>query len=209
LIISRILRPLTSGAEASPFLDEQWGVVYKLFPLLKSGGLGKTFSMEFNEQFDEADILTRDASLSETLEKLTTLSEAGALTTEIVGLTDSGDYLIAKQPLAKPYLDLESDRDTAVATIRAVACRAPFARRLWTVWMHNQAYFVSDLHKGNIMRDESDSPTIIDALFCPVPISAARHFPWLAESVEDARAWQMTGTKPRRRAFDEVNDDDL
>lgn len=209
LITSSVLIPLPSGAEASPFKDEQWGVVYKLFPLLKTGGLGKTFSMEFSEEFSEATIFTRDATLFETIEKLTMLSEAGALPTEIVGLTDSGDYLLVKQPLAGPYKDFEMDRSAAVDAIRAVPCRAPFGRALWTLWMDDQPYFVSDLHKGNIMRDCNHQPTIIDALFCPVPRTAVRLFRWLAESVEDARSWRATGQKPVRKAFDEVNNDDL
>ena len=209
LITSSFLTPLTSGAEASPFKDQEWGVVYKLFPLLRSGGLGKTFAMEFSEESNEATISTRDATLFETIEKLTTLSEAGALLTEIVGLTDSGDYLIVKQPLAFPHRDFEVDRQCAVDVIRAVPCRAPFGRPLWTIWMHGQPYFVSDLHKGNIMRDAGDVPAIIDALFCPVPRSAIRLFRWLGESVEDARSWQLSGCKPSRKAFDEVNDDDL
>lgn len=209
LIESAYLRPLRSGAEASPFADDDWGVVYKLFPLLTSGGLGKTFDFEHDDEEHGVTITTRDAHLSETLEKLVTLSDAGALVTEIVGLTDTGDYLIAKQPLAKDYLDFESDRTAALLHLRAVECRAPVSRNLWAIWLNECAWFVSDLHKGNIMREVSDSPTIIDALFCPVPPRALRQFRWLSEAVEDARAWRQTGTRPHRKAFDDVNNDDL
>ena len=36
-LISEFLKPFTSGAEAEPYLDEEYGVVYKLFNLRDSG----------------------------------------------------------------------------------------------------------------------------------------------------------------------------
>ncbi len=41
---SKFLRPLTAGAEAAPFLDEEHKVVYKLFDVRANGSLGKKLS---------------------------------------------------------------------------------------------------------------------------------------------------------------------
>lgn len=208
-LVSQYMRPLKSGAEASPFWDEEWDVVYKLFPLLRTGGLGKTFSLEYDEEEHQVKLTTRDALLFETVEKLIVLSEAGALPTEIVGLADTGDYLIAKQPTAFPYDDYESDREEAVEAICGVVCRAPVNRPLWVIWMNDLAALVSDLHPGNIMRTSHDKSAIIDALFCPVPSMTVQRFRWLSEAVEDAKAWRLQGRKPQRKKFDQVNDDEL
>ena len=48
------------------------------------------------------------------------LHEAGACPTEIVGLAESGDHLIAKQPLCGPFDDFEEDRRSAATSIKAV-----------------------------------------------------------------------------------------
>lgn len=207
LLHSEFLVPLKSGAEACPFWDREWDVVYKLFPLLNSGGLGKTFTLDFDcEDVDHIEVTTRDASLMETIDKLWILSLAGALPTEIVGLADTGDYLIVKQPLAQPFVDFESDRQFALDEIKAIPCRAPVRRNFWMLWLNDLTYLVSDLHQGNIMRDSTDTPAIIDALFCPVAQSVIRQKTWLSEACADAREWRLTGAKPVRKAFDDVDD---
>ena len=43
---SSFLKPLTSGAEAEPYLDEEYGVVYKLFNLRETGALGKKLVLD-------------------------------------------------------------------------------------------------------------------------------------------------------------------
>lgn len=210
LLHSSFLAPLKSGAEACPFWDQDWGVVYKLFPLLDSGGLGKTFTMDFGDgDAEHVEVTTHDASLMETIDKLWVLSEAGALPTEIVGLASTGDYLIVKQPLAQPYQDFETDREIALQQIKAVPCVAPIRRNLWMIWHNDLTYLVSDLHKGNIMRDATDTPAVIDALFCPISHAVVRQRTWLMEAWEDARHWRIHGQKPVRKAFDDVDDSAL
>lgn len=106
---SSLLTALPSGAEAIPYFDKDWGVVYKLFDLRVDGSLGKRIELVRKAEGD-FDLIPCDATLKDTLEKLAVLNEAGAHPTEIVGLSDSGDYLIAKQPWAYPRGDFEEDR---------------------------------------------------------------------------------------------------
>ena len=204
------LQPLKSGAEASPFADKEWGVVYKLFPLFINGGLGKTFEIERDEQEGRFQMSVRDAVLLETIKKLTVLHEAGAHPTELVGLEQNGDYLIAKQPLATPYLDLDEDRKVAISLMRAIPCRARFGRAVWIVWEDEQAWVMSDLHPGNIMRDANGQPCIIDSLLAPLPPRWTIGDRDLCKDVEDAKAFRFTGRMPTRREFgDDVSDEEL
>lgn len=116
---SSLLTPLPSGAEAIPYFDKDWGVVYKLLDLRVNGSLGKKIELVRTTEGD-FDLIPCDATLRDTLEKLAVLNHAGGHPTEIVGLSDSGDYLIAKQPWAYPRGDFETDRRTAVSEIRGI-----------------------------------------------------------------------------------------
>ncbi|MFO1439859.1 MAG: hypothetical protein U1F81_16170 [Verrucomicrobiaceae bacterium] len=220
MITSSVLVPLKTGAEASPFADFKDGVVYKLFPLHINGGLGKTFEIEQDGERDGIVMNVRDAVLHETIEKLALMHEAGAHPTELVGIDDQGEYLIAKQPLAEPYGDFENLRDLtvslidrmrpeAVARMRAVPCRSSFKRPVWVLWCEEQPWVMSDLHPGNVMKDASGRPCIIDALITPLPSQLVRLDRFISEAVEDARIWRETGSLPARKAFEDVNDDDL
>ena len=220
MLTSSFLVPLKTGAEACPFADLATGVVYKLFPLHINGGLGKTFEIIADAEQTGIIMDVRDAVLSETIEKLMVMHDAGAHPTELVGLDDQGDYLIAKQPLAEAYGDLDNLRDITLAQIDsmrpqaaermlAVPCRAGFKRPVWIVWCDDRAWAMSDLHPGNIMKDASDMPCIIDALMAPLPPKLISSNRILAEAVTDARIWRETGELPKRKSFEDVNDDDL
>ncbi|MBE7498095.1 MAG: hypothetical protein HS117_24405 [Verrucomicrobiaceae bacterium] len=209
MLVSSVLLPLKAGAEACPFADPQWNVVYKLFPLFRTGGLGKTFELEALEDGGGYDMFTQDATLLQTIEKLMVLHDAGACPTEIVGIDSMFDYLVVKQPLAFPHQELAADRNAAVRTVHAVPCRERFKRATWILWEHGCAWIMSDLHQGNIMRDFQGCPTIIDALLAPLPPAIINSSRLLTEHVEDAHALRMGGTAPRRRAFEDVCDDDL
>ena len=220
MLASRFFTPLKTGAEACPFADFETGVVYKLFPLHINGGLGKTFEIVADSERSGIVMNVRDAVLAETIEKLIILHDAGAHPTELVGIDDQGDYLIAKQPLATPYGDLDNLREMTIARIdrmrplaverlRAVVCRASFKRPVWIVWCDARAWVMSDLHPGNVMQDADGLPCIIDALLSPLPNELIHHDRMVSEAVEDARLWRETGHLPVRKAFEDVNDDDL
>jgi len=209
ILNSRVFQPLKTGAEASPFADADWQVVYKLFPLHASGGLGKTFEIMRYADGQGFEMTVRDAVLVETMEKLIVLHDAGAHATEIVGIDEQGDYLVVKQPLARPYLDLDADRLIALEHIRAVPCRARFRRVVWILWEHDQAWVLSDLHPGNIMRTAAGQPTIIDALLSPLPPALIKSDRLLAEDVEDARALRNGLLATSRDAFAMISDDEL
>jgi hypothetical protein len=208
---SSILTALPSGAEAIPYFDKEWGVVYKLFDLRVDGSLGKRLEL-IRLSEGEYDLLPRDATLKDTLEKLAVLNEAGAHPTEIVGLSDSGDYLIAKQPWAYPREDFETDRKIAVSKIQGIIPEFTgpgFRHTVVVMWLENRSWLVGDLHERNIMRDQDGTPTIIDALIGPVEPAALNELRWLREATEDAQALREYRPAQKRLRFEDVDDDSL
>lgn len=208
---SSLLTALPSGAEAIPYFDKEWGVVYKLFDLRVNGSLGKRIELVRTAEGD-FDLIPCDATLKDTLEKLAVLNQAGAHPTEIVGLSASGDYLIAKQPWAYPRGDFKSDRQIAVSEIRGIIPEftGPGLRHTVVVmWLEDRAWLVGDLHERNIMRDQDGKPTIIDALIGPVPPAALKELRWLREATEDAQALREDRPSVKRRRFEDADDDSL
>ena len=67
----------------------------------------------------------------------------------------------------------------------------------------------SDLHKGNIMRDADDRPTIIDALTGAVPPLAYDQLRSVREAVQDARDLREGRPPQIRLRFEDVADEDL
>jgi hypothetical protein len=201
--------PLRSGAEACPYVDLASGVVYKLFFLLRNGALGKKLSYELSDH-GRFECRIEDATLSDTLNKLSTLHDAGGHPTEIVGLSDDGKYLIAKQPLAKPFKSFEEDRDKAIEAIKGVSLSCQGIRgKAVLIWIHGLPWIVSDLHAGNIMRDSNDEPTIIDALTGAIPPLAYEQLRQVRETVQDAQNLREDLQPVIRRKFEDVDDRDL
>ena len=170
-----------------------------------------------DDEYGNPDLYPLDGILFETIEKLSMLHEAGALPTEIVALNDTGDYLIAKQPLAFPMADtpegckavLEAHRESVLKAICAVTPQAPLRRSVSVLWIQETAWLVSDLHVNNIMLDHRGRPTIIDALVGTVTPAAIRKFGWLRNAVEDAKSLREGRMPPVRPVFGDGNDDDL
>ena len=191
-------------------------VVYKLFPLNAAGGVGKKVVLDQDEE-GTPDLRPEEGVLFETIEKLTMLHEAGAHPTEIVALSDTGDYLIAKQPLAFPMADtlegckaaLAAQRDGALKAICAVTPRAPLRRSVSVVWLNETAWLVSDLHVGNVMLDQRGTPTIIDALVGVVTPAAIRRVGWLRQAIEDAQALREGRIPAVRPEFGDGDDAEL
>lgn len=220
-ITSHYLSAMKSGAEASPYCDKELGVVYKLFDLRRNGALGKKITFERNES-GEYELTPCDAVLMDTLEKIMVLHDAGAHPTEIVGLSDTGDYLVVKQPQAceQPYSaenlpaefreQFERDRAVAIEDIRGVPCHCPGMRQTVVVcFVQGQPWLVADLHHRNIMRNHEGRPTIIDALIGPVTRSAYKQVASLARTVDEAKNWLVGGLRPLKPGFDEIDDDTL
>lgn len=207
-LLSRFLRPLNAGAEAKPFSDDIQGVVYKLFDLRDSGALGKKMELHFENPW-EAEIRTVDSTLFEAIEKLAVLHEAGAHPTEIVGLADTGDYLIVKQPMADPHgPDLDADRRVAVEAMKAVPVRGGIrGGDLRVFWLDGKAWLLGDLHRGNVMRAADGLPTIIDALIGSVPLAILDHQPVLSRAIQDARVLREGHSLSQRGPFGDVDED--
>lgn len=204
-----IFHALKSGAEACPYLDRAAGVVYKLFFLLKNGALGKKLVYELGES-GRFECHIEDATLVDTLTKLITLHDAGGHPTEIVGLSDDGKYLIAKQPLAAPHKSFEEDQEVAVQAIKGVPLSSQGIRGgAILIWVNGQPWIVSDLHTGNIMRDADDRPTVIDALTGAIPPLAFDQLRQVREAVQDAKDLREGSPPQIRLKFEDVNDEDL
>ena len=214
---SKELVAMVSGAEARPYHDVKQGVVYKLFDLRANGSLGmkceiSRISEDEDPGLPEDDryrVEKTEANLRDTLIKLALLNEVGAHPTEIVGLSDEGDFLLAKQPLANPAKDPEG-KDLQEA-IRLTKAAKPKNLRLNCVvlWLQGDAYIMADLHKNNIMVDQDGFPTIIDALTGKIPPTLIAKLPALRAAVDDAE--DLRKGRPPRNQYDlvEVSDDDL
>lgn len=208
---SDFLKPLKSGAEACPFWDQERGVVYKLFDVRANGTLGKKLELEKRKEGPGYVLNNGDADLFHTVQKLSALNEVGAHPTEVVGFTESGDFLVAKQPLAQAYEDFAEDLREACDLMKAYfpGQATVLGRSCAVFWALGQPWLLADLHKGNIMKDASGQATVIDALVGSISPSAWKRMGWLAEACGDARRWAETGIKPYRDLFDGVSDDEL
>lgn len=207
-ISSTELIELPSGAEAQPYLDRENLVVYKLFDLKRNGAVGKKLVFRPRHQGFEVDFDL--ATWVDTIEKFAILNRCGAHPTEFVGLAQSGEFMIAKQPLAHPFEDFYPDRKLAELQIRAVTPIGGDLREHIVVSMveENEYWLIGDLHKRNIMRDSLGRPTIIDALLARVTPFALQEFSWLRKACADAKVFRETGQLPVNE-FENVNDEDL
>lgn len=209
-ISSRELTPLVSGAEAHPYRDDVNRVVYKLFFMNLNGSIGKKLAIG-NYEGVGYEVESRDGVWSDILDKILILNAAGGHLTEIVGLAESGDYIVAKQPLAYPFERFPEDRDAAEQALRGVKPRGGEGLREHIVITHisGEDWMVGDLHERNIMRDSNNEPTIIDALIGRVPPSARKHLPWLADACVDADIYRQTGSIPNSDICSGVDDSEL
>lgn len=220
LVCPPSLFALKPGAEAEPYWHRGSGMVYKLFNLREGGALGKKISFEAGVD-GEYEIRHSDAMLVDTLEKIQVLHDMGAHPTEIIGLSDMGDFFIVKQPYASTqiynseerprgeiYQLYEKDRAQAIAAICGEVCNGPGLRESVVVsWLNGQAWLVADLHNRNIMRDQNQAPTIIDALIGPVTPAAYLKLQWLQAQVADAKAWRSSGKRTVRKKWHEDYDE--
>lgn len=205
-----MLKRLPEGKEATAWLDEETQCVYKLFDLRSEGQLGQKITFDAEDE-RECSITYVDATLFDTVDKVSLLHEAGGCPTEIVGLGDAGDYLIVKQPFCKMFAQggFAADRDAAARMMKAVMPRASYKLPLWIFWSRDAAWCLGDLHEGNIRRTWNDVPTVIDALTGPVPSSILKQAPSLQRAAERARIWRTTGTLPSDDLFSGLSDDDF
>ena len=220
LVCPPSLFALKPGAEAQPYWHRGSGMVYKLFNLRAGGALGKKISFEPGDH-GEYELRHSDAMLVDTLEKIQVLHDMGAHPTEIIGLSDMGDFFIVKQPYAatqiynsdqRPqgeiYQLYEQDRAQSIAAICGEICNGPGLREAVVVsWLNGHAWLVADLHNRNIMRDQNDAPTIIDALIGPVTPAAYLKLRWLQDQVADAKAWRSSGKRSVRKKWHEDYDE--
>lgn len=216
LISSRILIPLRPGAEASPFRDDAFGVVYKLFDLRIDGSLGKAATLVSRGE-GRFDVELRNADLMTTLAKLALLNQAGGLPTEIAGLSTDGNYLVVKQPLAKEIPDqtagsrlLKQNQHKALGMMYGLLPETTTcSRTVGVLWLNGEGWLVTDLHERNIMLDDRNRPSVIDALVAPVPVEYLRDCRWLRNAVDDARCLREGRPITRIEFGEGVSDDDL
>lgn len=160
------LKPLPAGSEAAPFLDEERGVVYKLFTPSPAGNVG--WRLRAARQDGKWRVDREPAQLMDTAEKLSLIHAAGGLPTEIVGLTTHFD-LVGKQPLAFETEPGMATRANAVAAMNGVQIADADFHGLRVLWVDGEAWLMGDLHAANIMRDAHGQDRVIDALFMRIP----------------------------------------
>ena len=203
------MQPLPSGAEACPYLDHKERIVYKLFDLRANGGMGKKIVVQRDDSGQLTDEI-KDAVLQDCIRKLTAINDGGGHPTELVGIVDSFDHLLIKQPLAEPYNNFEDDRRTAMDIMRCVTpLGGQFRNALSVFHAQGEPWLIGDLHKGNVMINAAGEPTIIDALVGYLPPYVLTEMPWLGMAAADAQVYRETGQAPLKQLFDEVNDDEL
>ena len=209
-LASPLLQALPSGAEAAPYLHREGRVVYKLFDLRAHGGMGKKIVLQRDADGQLQDEI-KDAVLQDTVRKLSALNDGGGHPTEIVGIVDSFDHLLVKQPLAFPYEDFAQDRKVAMEQMRCVTpMGGNFRHPLSVFWAQEEPWLIGDLHKGNIMIDAEGHPTIIDALVGYLPPYVLQELRWVGIAADDARLYRETGQAPLHHSlFELVNDDEL
>lgn len=208
---STLTSPAT-GAEATAWMDHEHNTVYKLFDLKKKGNegaLGKKLRLE-TEGDDRCRAVHCDAYLSDTMEKLCLLHEVGGCPTEIVGLADTGDYLIAKQPFCEMHgSSLTDDTQKAAQAVRALMPTASVGIPIWVFCgLDGQPWMLGDLHRGNIRRF-AGKPTIIDALVGLIPSAMLEKQPSLQRAARRALIWRETGSLPADDPFAGVPDSEL
>ena len=208
-VSTEFLTRLTSGAEAAPFLDSEYGVVYKLFDLREGGRLGKKLTLEHSAQ-DGYDLVNDDAEILHTVQKLSVLNDAGGLPTEIVGINTTSEFLVVKQPQAFPFKDfVEDQRDACKKAHIIFSGRSNLRRTVGVVHGLEQSWLIADIHRGNVMRNIKDEPIVIDALLGSISPQARKNLSWLHEACGDAQSFLETGVPPKRDLFDGIHDDDL
>lgn len=153
-----------------------------LSPAAASGyRMGLKFAATRHSEKWEVD--TRSGNLFDMIDKVIALDGAGALPTEIIGMLETGDHLVVKQPCAT---------DSRPA---AYAGRAAAAMKAWPVpaktglgdlrlfaWGQRH-WFLTDLHPGNVFTWQG-KPTVIDALIGEVPPALLDDFPELIAAAQ-------------------------
>jgi len=208
LLASKDVQKLNEGKEASAWLDKSTKCVYKLFDLRANGKLGEKLVLEMRER-GECEAVYHAATLSDTLDKLQLLNAIGACPTEIVGLTTSGDYLIAKQPLCQPYTNFEESLEEATEFARAVRPKSSFQQPVWVFWARQRPWLLGDLHPGNIRHTANGYGTIIDAHIGVITDEVWKEARSLDSAIQRAKLWRETGKLPSDDLFESIDDNEL
>ena len=202
---------LAEGKEAIAWKDNVHPYVYKLFNLYLVDGLGHLGQkIEFRMDGDfECSASFVPADLAHIVDKLRILHQIGACPTEIVGLTEGGYFLVAKQPFCLDYEDLETDRREATRLIRAVVPTGSYQQQIAVFWADGKTWAIGDLHRGNIRRMKSGIPTIIDAMIGEIPTQVLNRVSALGRAAMRAKQWKETGKCPPPGGLSEGSDDEL
>lgn len=169
--------------------------------------LGKKLAFNFGSDGFEVDVA--DATWIDTMDKISVLGAGGGLPTELIGLASSGDYLLAKQPLAYPMNDFQSDSEEAEYRMRGIVpIGGGLRQRVIVSQVDDRPWVIGDLHERNIMIDSNGKPTIIDALLGKITPLSLKKLPWLSDACERAMIFRETNRRPADR-FGEIDDSEL
>ena len=146
---------------------------------------------------------TRSGNLFDMIDKVLALDGAGALPTEIIGMLETGDHLVVKQPLATDSRPAAyAGRASAAMKAYPVPAKTGLGDLRIFAW-DQRHWFLTDLHPGNVFTWQG-KPTVIDALIGEAPPALLADFPELVtaaqgpDSMEPRNAEQApTASQPR------------
>lgn len=173
-----------SGRETGVFRSPE-GAIYKVFDPQPNGGIGV---QKVVEQTNGGTIRSRleEGNLATVLDKLRVLSKSGGVPSEIHGITEDGS-LVVKQP-GGYKAEIESAEQLAASSKSLIR---PIPKEAWSeldkggyvTVIEGKPYMISDLHGGNIVRDNSMRPRFIDLDASPIPSNVLQGLPKLRAEV--------------------------
>lgn len=135
---------------------------------------------------------TRSGNLFDMIDKVIALDGAGALPTEIIGMLETGDHLVVKQPLATDSRPA-AYADRAAAAMKAYPVPAKTGLGDLRIFAWDQRHwFLTDLHPGNVFTWQG-KPIVIDALIGEAPPALLADFPELIIAAQGPQPKELPG----------------
>ena len=115
---------------------------------------------------------------------------AGRIPRRSADLLDSGDHLVVKQPEAKHVPIGPAERAEAAGKLGCSVVSPRVIRgELRVIWHreNQRAWFLGDLHPGNVMRNAEGEMTIIDALAGEIPRDLISENPDMGRIIDEVK----------------------
>jgi hypothetical protein len=184
-VTGKALQQTTSGGEAAVYVDEEAGVVYKVFRTGERGSAGFTFALD-----KEGNLSTAKSDIQELFDKVWVLNALGGTPTEVLGRTENGEIVI-KQPLgdSNEYISIpkrnEANEDSQLVEIPDSVMGQD--RDVFLAHLDGVDFLVGDLHEKNYLLDNFDKVRMLDLVTARITPDFYKKFPKLKAFVEANR----------------------